>query len=810
MKTAEEIRATMENLTLEEKISLCQGATFWETKGIREKGIPEITVSDGPHGLRRQTEEVDHLGVNKSIPATCFPSAASLACSWDENLAEEVGKALGEECLQEQVSVLLGPGVNIKRSPLCGRNFEYYSEDPWLSSHMAAGHIRGVQSKGVGCCLKHFALNNQETCRMTVNAVADERTLREIYLASFETAVKEAKPWSVMSAYNRVNGEFCSENHHLLREILREEWGYEGVVISDWGAVNNQAKGIEEGFDLRMPCAGEKKEKRLLQAVRSGKVSEKRLDETVERILKMVFRGEENRREYFRYDAKAHHALAVRAACESAVLLKNDRDVLPLKREEKIAVIGGFAFRMRYQGGGSSHVIPTVRREFPGVMAEDYPDVAVSFFRGYRRNRDEPDAVYVAEAVEAVKKADKAVVFLGLPDTWESEGFDRKHLRLPDNQVDLLKRIRQTGTPVAVVLFSGAPVETPWIGDADALLAMYTAGQGAAEAAARLLFGDANPCGKLAETWPLSLAHTPCSLNYPQREEAVYNEGMFVGYRYYEKKELPVRFSFGYGLSYTSWSYDHLRINRAQAKDTEEILVTLDVTNTGAVSGKEIVQLYVRDTVSSVPRPVKELKGMAKVSCAPGERKQVSFTLDKRSFAFYHTGIGDWVAESGDYEILIGASSADIRLRKTVRIACTAKIRKRYDEFVTMGELMELPGAAPLLAALAGGQDNRPEDGQSHQKEAGTYVPADRTEDEDDEEIAMDYGAMGMDMPLIKVADMMQGAISDEMIEQVLTAVNSGAGAGSVPGPKTHGGEREGRTEDPERQEGGRDEKDNI
>lgn len=637
------------------------------------------------------------------MPATCFPSAASIACSWDEELIRQIGEALGEECQKEQVSVLLGPGANIKRSPLCGRNFEYFSEDPYLSSHMAKGHILGVQSKGVGTSLKHFALNNQETMRMTVNVKADERTMREIYLASFETAVKEAKPWTVMAAYNRVNGEFCCENHHLLREILRDEWGYEGVVVSDWHAANDQPKGTEEGFDLRMPFDGEKYTDEMQKAVREGRLSMECLDASVARILTLVEKGTEGRVKDSDCDMEAHHRLAVRAAEESMVLLKNQGGALPLRTGEKIAVIGGFAKMLRYQGGGSSHVVPTVYPDFFEALGHVCPEDSFSFARGYRLKRDEVDEAYVAEALEKAGQADKILLFLGLPDTWESEGFDRKHLRIPDNQTDLLERLSATKKPMIVVLFSGAPVETPWIDRVDGVLAAYTAGQGAAEALARLLYGQANPCGKLAETWPMELAHTPCSLTYPQKEEAVYEEGIFVGYRYYEKKHLPVRFPFGYGLSYTTWAYDHLQVDRERIKDTDEIRVSVEVTNTGNTAGKEIVQLYIRDVEASVPRPVKELKGMAKVFCLPGETKQVSFVLDKRSFAYYHTGIRDWYVETGAYEILIGASSSDIRLKRSVYVESTVEVRKKYDAFITMGELMALPVGASLMQTMFGG-----------------------------------------------------------------------------------------------------------
>jgi len=762
MKAVEEILKT---LTLEEKASLCSGGSVWFTKEIKGKDIPEVMMTDGPHGLRKQLGTSDILGINASVEATCFPSAAAVCNSWDEELIYEIGQALGKECQAEEVSVLLGPGANIKRSPLCGRNFEYFSEDPFLSSNMAKSHINGVQSQGVGTSLKHFAVNNQETRRLTVDAVVEERALREIYLASFETAIKEAKPWTIMTAYNQVNGEHCSENHHLLKEILRDEWGYEGVVISDWGAANNQIEGMKETFDIRMPYGGEKFNEQIVQAVKNGELDEKILDDTVRRILKLVKKGIESHKEGSTYDQKAHHALALRAAAESAVLLKNDEEVLPLSEKEKIAVIGGFAKNIRFQGGGSSHINPTCLKNLLTAYEELKPDVQLTFARGFRLKKDIIDEDFVTEALECVKDADKVVLCLGLPYGWESEGYDREKMSLPDNQIDMIHRLAKSGKPVIALLFTGAPVEMPWIDEVDAIFAMYTAGQAVSEAIIKIIYGEINPCGKLAETYPVQMEDTPCSLNYPQKEKAVYEEGIFVGYRYYEKKKRDVLFTFGHGLSYTSWKYSNLKLDKESMEDTEDLTVMVDITNTGERCGKEIVQLYVSDNESEVSKPIKELKGFKKVSCLPGETKTVTFKLNKRSFAYYNTKINDWYVEDGIYEILIGASSADIRLSKQVAVKSTTPIKKVFTEKSVMCEIVEHPAAAKLLEQVMGGlaaSDMTPEEAK-----------AALNDEENNVDIGIDLQATSMDMPIGKMVEMSGGMFTDELLQEILKIVNS-------------------------------------
>ncbi|MGN0432968.1 MAG: glycoside hydrolase family 3 C-terminal domain-containing protein [Bilifractor sp.] len=763
----DKVNNILQSLTLEEKASLCQGQSFWFTKALEAHGIESIMMTDGPHGLRKQTGETDHLGVNKSLPATCFPSSAAIANSWNTELIERIGTALGEECRKEQVSVLLGPGANIKRSPLCGRNFEYFSEDPYLSSHMAKHHILGVQSQGVGCSLKHFAVNSQETCRMTVDEHLDERTLREIYLASFETAVKEAKPWTIMGAYNRVNGEFCCENKHLLKDILREEWGYEGVVVSDWGAVNDQVKGIRNGFDLRMPCAGEVKNQKITDAVRKGELDEADLDRSVRRILKMILTAMENRSSQTSCDMEAHHRLAVEAACESAVLLKNQNGALPVSRDGHIAVIGALAKHMRFQGSGSSHVEPTFHRNFLEVLEQDYPEVSFSYARGYRLKQDIVDEDYVREALEEAGKADKIVLLMGMPNGWESEGFDRKHLRIPDNQIDLLKKLRASGKKICVFLFTGAPVEMEWDRDADAVFAMYTGGQGVAEAMAKLLFGEISPSGKLAESYPMKLSDTPCYLTYPQRENAVYEEGIFVGYRYYDKKEMPVKYCFGYGLSYTDFSYSGLIVDKKAAAAGEEITVGADVTNTGGMDGSEVVELYVTEKNPSVPRPVRELKGFVKVFLKAGETKHVTFVLNKRSFAYYEEKIHDWYAPTDTYVISLGKSSRDIQASVEVSITSDVRIRRHYDKFVTMGDMMKTKAGMQVISQMMGSYSAPERSEEEYQKWLW---------DEDDtEDVAMDYAAMGMDMPLTKVADMSEGRFSEAQVAGIVDRLNQEA-----------------------------------
>jgi len=687
------IQDLIAQMTLEEKAGLCSGLDFWHTKGIERLGVPALMVTDGPHGLRKQKESADHLGLHNSVPATCFPSAAGLASSWNRELIGKVGEALGAECQAENVAVLLGPGTNIKRSPLNGRNFEYFSEDPYLSAEMAGNHIRGVQSQGVGTSLKHFAANNQEHRRMSTDAVIDERTLREIYLASFEGAVKNSQPWSVMCSYNRVNGEYASENEYLLTKILRDEWGFEGFVVSDWGAVNERVKALQAGLELEMPSSGGIGDNKIIEAVRSGELPEATLDLAVERMLNFVFKTVENRKENASFNTEEHHRLAREVARESMVLLKNEDGILPLKRNGKIAVLGEFAKKPRYQGGGSSHVNPTKLDDaFAEMKAIAGDNAELLYAQGYELGRDDVNVALLQEARETAAKADTAVLFLGLPDNYESEGYDRSHLSLPESHTALIAAVAEVQSNIVVVLSNGSPVEMPWIHQTKGILEGYLGGQAFGGAVADLLFGVVSPSGKLAETFPVKLSDNPSFLNFPGEGDKVeYREGIFVGYRYYDKKEIEPLFPFGFGLSYTQFEYSGLNVSSSSIKDTDTLQVSVTVKNTGTCAGKEIVQLYVSDVESSVIRPLQELKGFQKVELQPGEEKEVTFELDKRSFAYYNVSIADWHVESGSFKIGIGSSSRDIRLSASVEVESTTRIAVCYNRNTTVGDLLENP-----------------------------------------------------------------------------------------------------------------------
>lgn len=684
--TLEKIRELISQMTLKEKAAMCSGADFWHTEAVERLGIPASMVSDGPHGLRKQDEQADHLGVNESIKAVCFPAGCGTAASFNRELLTRMGEAIGNECQAEGISVILGPAVNIKRSPLCGRNFEYYSEDPLVASEIAGALIKGVQSKNVGTSIKHFLANNQETRRLSSDSRVDERTLNEIYLAAFEGAVKKSKPWTVMCSYNRINGTYAAQNRKYLTETLRDKWGFDGYVMSDWGAVNNRVEDLKAGLDLEMPTSLGANDKLIVEAVKNGELDERIVDTAVERILNIVFRYEENKDKNAVWDKEKDHELAREIAQETIVLLKND-GVLPLDEKADIVFIGKYAKEPRYQGGGSSHI-----NSFKITSALDAVEGMnnIVYAQGYRDDEDKTDEELSAQAIEAAKSAKAAVIFAGLPDSFESEGFDRRHISMPECQNELIEKIAAVQHNTVVVLHNGSPIEMPWADKVKGIVEAYLSGQAVGAAVCDILFGKVNPSAKLPETFPLKLEDNPSYLSYFGEGDMVeYREGIFVGYRYYDKKKMDVLFPFGHGLSYTTFEYSNLTVDKESMKDTDTVTVTADVTNTGKMAGKEVVQLYVADKKSTVIRPAKELRDFAKVELAPGETKTVAFSLDKRAFAYYSVKIHDWHVESGEFDILIGKSSRDIVLSKTVFVESTVKLPIVYTTDTTVGDVME-------------------------------------------------------------------------------------------------------------------------
>lgn len=656
----------IKQMTLEEKASLCSGADSWHTKEIKRLNVPAIMVSDGPHGLRKQEEKGDHMGLEQSVDAVCFPSGAAIASSFDVAAISRMGTALGEEAKSEKIHTLLGPAINIKRSPLCGRNFEYLSEDPYLAGEMAAAYVNAVQENGVGTSPKHFAANNQEYRRMSISANISERALREIYLANFEAVVKKAKPWTMMCSYNRINGTYSCENKWLLDDVLRGDWGFEGIVMTDWGAMNRREKALVAGLELEMPASNGENDRVIVQAVKSGLLDESVLDKAVERLLEWVLRCTKNSGEITSpYDKNAHHQLARQLACESAVLLKNE-NILPLNKTDDIVFIGEFAEQPRYQGGGSSHI-----NSYKVVSATNAVQNMdnVTYVKGFDALGADLDEKLLSEAVNAAGKAKIAVIFAGLPDSFESEGYDRTHLELPAAQNRLIEAVAKIQPNVVVVLHNGSPVTMPWLNNVKGVLEMYLGGQAVGEATVDLLFGDQNPSGRLAETFPLRVEDTPCFFNFPGDEKNVdYNEGVYVGYRYYDTKKMPVLFPFGHGLSYTQFAYSDLVLsNDSMDGDNGSLTAMVTVQNIGKHTGKEVVQLYVAPPEVH-RRPIMELKSFAKIELKPDEKKQVTFNLDKRSFAYYETAVHDWYAESGSYRIRVGKSSREILLEANVEI----------------------------------------------------------------------------------------------------------------------------------------------
>lgn len=692
-----DVSVIIEHMTLAEKAALCTGASAWTTTPIERLNVPSMLVADGPHGVRRQPD-VHQMGA-ESLPATCFPTASALAATWDGGLIHELGAALAEECIAQHVDVVLGPGANMKRSPLNGRNFEYFSEDPYLAGELAAAYINGVQSKGVGTSLKHFAANNQEFQRFTISAEIDERTLREIYLPAFEKAVRQAQPWTVMCAYNKVNGAFASEHDYLLNRILKDEWGFEGLVVSDWGAVRDRVAALKGGLDWEMPGPQARRVQEVVDAVNAGVLDEAVLDESVRRILGIVAKTQQTPKGG-EFDAEAHHQLARRVAADGMVLLKND-GILPLKGQQMIAVIGQSARQPHFQGGGSSHINPTqVTVPFEALQAHA-GDAKLTYADGYPADNSFRQNL-IDEAVAAARAAEVALLFIALPTYKESEGYDRADLDLTAQQIALIQAVAAVQPRTAVILNNGAPVVMgDWINGVAAVLEAYMMGQAGGGAIADILFGAVNPSGKLAETFPLRLEDTPAYLNWPGEAGTVrYGEGLFIGYRYYDARKLPIQFPFGHGLSYTTFAYSNPRVSAESFDDTDGVTVSVDITNTGAVAGKEIVQLYVHDHEAGLMRPDKELKGFAKVALAPGETKTVAIGLDFRAFAFYHPEYKQWITEDGAFDLLIGASAADIRHKLTVTLRSTLDLPCLLDKESTIREWLADPRGKALAEPI--------------------------------------------------------------------------------------------------------------
>ncbi len=728
-----DIPSIIARMTLEEKAALCTGASKWTTTPVERLGVPEMFVADGPHGVRREPDI--HETDLPSLPATCFPTASCSASTWDVELMGQLGAALGEEAIAQHVDALLGPGVNMKRSPLCGRNFEYFSEDPYLAGELAVAIINGVQSKGVGTSLKHYAVNNQEFQRFTMSSEVDERTLREIYLPAFEKAVKEAQPWTVMCSYNKVNGVLASEHHTLLTEILKDEWGFEGLVVSDWGAVRDRVASLRAGMDWEMPGPQDRRVKAVVEAVRSGDLSETTLDDSVRRILRIVFKARETPKGAA-CDMEAHHQLARQIAAEGAVLLKNN-GLLPLKGHRRIAVIGRSAQIAYFQGGGSSHGNPT-RVDVPfEELRLRAGNAELTYAEGYPADQALRQDL-IDQAAGLAQSAEVALLYIALPPYKESEGYDRRDLDLTKQQVALIQAVAQAQPNTVVVLGNGAPVTmSAWIDAVPAVLEGWMMGQAGGGALADILFGRVNPCGKLAETFPLKLAGTPAYLAWPGGAGKVqYGEGLFIGYRYYDAKQLPVLFPFGYGLSYTTFAYSNPKVSATTFRDVDGLTVTLDVTNTGHMAGKEIVQVYVHDRASGLVRPEKELKGFAKVALEPGETRSVAVKLDFRAFAYYHPRYKQWITEDGDFDILIGSSAADIHHTLAVTLQSTLSLPCILDKESTIREWMADPRGKVALGPLYAQMEKQ------HRKTFGG---------ESEDATSTDLMNMMGDMPLVSV-----------------------------------------------------------
>lgn len=753
-----DIEKIISKLTLEEKASLCSGHDFWHTKAVERLDVPAMMMCDGPHGLRKQKGEGDHLGINESIETVCYPSASALAASFDRQVLSDLGTVLGQECQAEDVGMLLGPGVNIKRSPLCGRNFEYFSEDPYLAGELAVSYVRSLQEQGVSACVKHFAANNQETRRMSGSSNVDERTLHEIYLPAFEKVVKEGGVRAVMCAYNAINGTFCAENRELLTDILRKKWNYQGMVVTDWGAVKNRVKGLLAGLDLEMPGGPGAQDAKIVEAIRSGKLDEAVLDEAVRNVLKLVSNYMESRKPETVINRDACSALSYRIAEQCAVLLKNE-GTLPLAKSDKVVFIGEFARSPRYQGAGSSHI--NVKRPVGAVEAAGAMGLTVEYLEGYRVHEDGETNALIAQAVEAAKNAGTAVVFAGLPDSFESEGSDRDTMSMPETQSRLIEAVAAVQPNTVVVLHGGSCMELPWLGKVSAVLLVHLGGQMVGKATVRLLYGEANPSGKLAETWPVKLEDNPSYLNFPGEEGVVeYRESVFVGYRYYDKKRMEVQFPFGHGLSYTAFAYSDLKLDKVDMDDTDTLTVSCAITNIGNCVGSEVVQLYVRDIASTAIRPVRELNGFEKVSLQPGETKNVTFALSKRAFASYDVTLHDWYVETGAFAVEIGASSRDIRLTGEVMVRGTVEKPIHYTRESTVGDLLRSAKGRTFMQQMMG---------QLHSGEEASVAEADNIKNMGEGSEKMVQNMM-MEMPLQSIVTF--GRMTAEQLDGLLSILN--------------------------------------
>ena len=771
----EKAKALVAQMTLEEKASLCSGQTEWTTKPIERLGLPSIFMTDGPHGLRKTIG----FDFTKSVLATCFPTASAVASSWNTTLAQKMGATIATECQANDVQILLGPGVNMKRSPLGGRNFEYYSEDPVLAGSMATAFINGVQSQGVGTSMKHFAANSQELERMSNNSTIDERTFHEIYLAAFEMAVKQAQPWTVMCSYNKIDGIYASENENLLTTILKKSWGYEGFVVSDWGAVNDRAKGVNAGMGLEMPSSGGVNDKKIVDAVKAGTLSESRLDEVVMDVVAITLKASANHIKNVVVDNNKQNQIAQEVSSECIVLLKNDNQILPLKTTlKKVAVIGEFAKTPRYQGAGSSQVRPTqlnnAFEELPKAMikkkkndpakivksVEGLPkkvqETQYSFSTGYNEAGDATDA-QIAEAVQNAKTADVVLLYVGLPSIFESEGYDRANMDLPAGHNKLIEAVAKANKNVVVILMNGAPVTMPWKNKVSAIVEAYLGGQAGGGALADVLSGNINPSGKLSETFPARLEDTPTSLDFPSKDgNAKYGEGIYIGYRYYDQKKIEPNFPFGFGLSYTTFAYSNIKINTTSAKDTDKITVSIDLKNTGKVAGKEVVQLYIHEQEAQVSRPENELKHFDKIELQPGQTKTVSFDLNSRDFAYFSTVSHDWAIKSGKFDIRIGSSSRNLPLQQTIEIQSTKIPVALFTRDSMLKEIAQSPKNSQIAADMVQyftGNNKKPET-------------------EDEKKAALFLQSMLADMPLSKFILFSAGKFSEENLNNILTKLN--------------------------------------